>query len=121
MAGILSDLGLWAAVAGASFALIILANILVSLAGSRIGMDRSPRARKAVILVMAFLCLVLALSLIPLMVGAVLGFQQGSRAVPAVAFALSHQDDIVLAVWLLMLCGSALAIPAMMRDPGFDA
>jgi hypothetical protein len=117
---ILADMGFWAAVSVVAFVLIIAISALGSAFGARAGLDRNPGVRKAMLLLMAALCLLLALSLVPLMVGSVLGFQQGNSGVPAISFALENQSAIVIALWLLMLCGSALALPAMMRDMGFD-
>jgi hypothetical protein len=60
------------------------------------------------------LVMVLMFSAIPLMVGAVLGFQRsiGNENVPAVRTALSGQNIIVFVIWGLMAAGSAIAIPA---------
>ncbi len=119
MASILLDTGLWAVLACLSFALIVLFAILGQLFGARLGLQ-DPKARKTMFLLMTGLCLLLALSLVPLMVGVVLGFQEGNRSVPIIAFALDNQDDIVIVLWLLLLAGSFLALPAMMRDMRFD-
>ncbi len=115
MPSILLDAGLWAMVAGLSFALIALLAILGQLFGKRLGLQE-PKARKPMLLLMTGLCLILALSLVPVMVGAVMGFQEGNRDVPIVAFALESQDDIIIGLWLLLLAGSFIALPAMMRD-----
>ncbi len=115
MPSILLDTGLWAMMAGLSFALIALLAILGQLFGARLGLQEQ-KARKPMLLLMTGLCLILALSLVPVMVGAVLGFQESNRDIPAVAFALDNQDDIVIALWLLLLAGSFIALPAMMRD-----
>lgn len=118
MPSVLLDTGLWAIVAGISFALIVLFSILGQLLGKRLGLQ-DPQRRKGMLLLMTTLCLILALSLVPVMVGSVLGFQEANRSVPAISFALGHQAEIVIALWLLMLAGSAIALPAMMR--GIDA
>ncbi len=120
MASILPGAGLWAVIACLSFALIALLAVLGQLFGARLGLQR-PEAGKTMFLLMTGLCLLLALSLVPLMVGIVLGFQEGNRSVPIIAFALDNQDSIVIVLWLLLLAGSFLALPAMMRDMRFDA
>lgn len=117
---VLLDTGLWAMVAGASFLLIILAGAAGSLLEPRLKGD--PRAYKkaglAMMALMLALMLALALSLIPLIVVSVSGFQEviGNRDVPAVGFLLDHRGELIIAFWAVMLAGSLIAIPAMMKD-----
>ncbi|HSB46804.1 MAG TPA: hypothetical protein VLD37_02235 [Candidatus Bilamarchaeum sp.] len=112
------DTASWALVAGASFALIILVSAAGSLFQPLIRPSANPAAGKFILGLMLLLCLLLAFSLVPLMVGTVLGFQEviGNRDVPAIGFALDNQDAIVIAFWLVFAAGSLIAIPAMLHD-----
>jgi hypothetical protein len=67
------------------------------------------------------LLLVFAFSAIPLMVGAVLGFQQniGNRNLPVVRSALRFQHTIVFTLWGLMAAGLLIAVPAAIMSGAF--
>jgi hypothetical protein len=118
MADLLLDTGFWALVAGSAFALILVFSVIGAVLEPRIKPVQNKTAGKIMLMVMLGLCIVLALSVVPLMVGTVLGFQEviGNRGVPAVGFALDHQVQIVLAFWLFMIGGALIAIPAMLHD-----
>ncbi len=106
----ISDSIPWALAAASVLGLIILLPL-----AARVFAGREGGLRRLVILE-ACLCVALALCLVPLMVGAVLGFQRG----PSAAYLLDSEDRIIIVLWLLMLAGSALALPAMARDIRFD-
>src|SRR5690349_6033331 len=108
---------------GASFALLLIVgwggNILEAS-----GVVRDPGALKYPFLALMFaLVLVLAFSAIPLMVGAVLGFQRtiGNENVPVVRTALSGQHTIVFVIWGLMAAGAAIATPAAIMNGALDS
>jgi hypothetical protein len=67
------------------------------------------------------LLLVFAFSAIPLMVGAVLGFQRniGNQNLPVVRSALRSQHIIVYAMWGLIAAGLLIAVPAAMVSGAF--
>ena len=87
------------------------------------GLIRDPDSLKYPFLAVMFgLLLVFAVSAIPLMVGAVLGFQRtiGNENVPVIRSALSAQNIIVFAIWGLMAAGAAIAIPAAIMNGALD-
>src|SRR5256885_493763 len=87
------------------------------------GVVRNPDALKYPFLaVMIGLLFVFAVTAIPLMVGAVLGFQRtiGNENVRVVRRAWSSQNIIVFAIWGLMAAGSAIAIPAAIMNGALD-
>jgi hypothetical protein len=87
------------------------------------GIVRAPDSLKYPFLAVMFgLLLVFAVSAIPLMVGAVLGFQRtiGNENVPVIRSALSAQNIIVFAIWGLMAAGAAIAIPAAIMNGALD-
>jgi hypothetical protein len=87
------------------------------------GVIRDPDSLKYPFLAVMFgLLLVFAISAIPLMVGAVLGFQRsiGNENVPLIRSALSGQNIIVFAIWGLMAAGAAIAIPAAIMNGALD-
>ncbi len=100
--------GLFAAVIG----IAVLGNVLEAM-----GVAPPPPAFRLPFLT-AYLILVLAfvLSLVPVIVKTVLGAQDAG----AVAVLVRHQDRIVWALWLLILLGLAIALPAMIAN-GFFA
>lgn len=87
------------------------------------GIIRNPDSLKYPFLAVMFgLLLVFAISAIPLMVGAVLGFQRtiGNENVPLIRTALSGQNIIVFVIWGLMAAGAAIAIPAAIMNGALD-
>ncbi|MBV9570446.1 MAG: hypothetical protein JO056_04310 [Alphaproteobacteria bacterium] len=108
----------FAILCGGSFALLLIigwgGNILQA---SGVIRDAGP-FRIPILAIMIGLLAVLVISAIPLMVGAVLGFQQhiGNEDVPVIRSAISGRNLIVFVLWGLMALGSAIAIPAAIRD-----
>jgi hypothetical protein len=103
---------------GGSFALLLIVgwggNILQAS-----GVVRDPGALKyPFLIVMIGLLAVFAISAIPLMVWAVLGFQRsiGNENVAVVRTALRGQNIIAFVLWGLMAAGLAIAIPAAIMN-----
>ena len=117
---LLLDTGLWAIVAGASFLLIVIFSAVGGVVESRLKSDpaRHKKAGLVFISLMLALCIILALAMVPVMVNTVLGFQEmiGNRDIPAIAFVLDNRATIILAMWAVLILGSAIGIPAMLRD-----
>ncbi|HEX4572349.1 MAG TPA: hypothetical protein VH184_18095 [Dongiaceae bacterium] len=69
------------------------------------------------------LVLALALAFVPVMVKLVIGFQlrAGNSDLALVRSAAARQNAIIWALWILMLAGLAVALPAMIRDGFFSA
>lgn len=106
---------------GGSFALLLIigwgGNILQAS-----GVIRDAGAfRIPILAVMIGLLAVFVISAIPLMVGAVLGFQShiGNENVPVVRSAISGRNIIIYVMWGLIALGSAIAIPAAIKDGAF--
>lgn len=116
---VLLDTGFWAVVGGSAFILLLIIGIAGSFLESRMKGKAPPKsAGMAVMLLCLALCIILALSFIPLMVITVLGFQEviGNRGVAPIGFLLDHQAEIIIALWAIIIGGSLLAVPAMLHD-----
>ena len=114
------DSGFWAIVAGSAFLLIVLFSTIGGFLESRMKKD-SPGYKNAgmvMMLVMLGLCIILAISAVPLIIITVLGFQEviGNSDVPAIGFLLDHRSDMIVCLWSILILGSLIAIPAMLND-----
>ncbi|HEX3943302.1 MAG TPA: hypothetical protein VHW69_04375 [Rhizomicrobium sp.] len=109
-------------ICGGSFALLL----IIGWGGSLLeasGAVRDPGPLRLPILILMFgLVLTLAFSAIPLMVSAVLGFQQtiGNEDVLVVRTALTGRNIIIYVLWGLMALGMAIAIPAAILNGALD-
>ena len=83
----------------------------------------SPTLQLIMRIVFFGLVIALALSGVPVMVKSVIAAQVKADNVehPMVKAAIVNQDRIIIAMWLLMIAGMAIAIPAAIQDGLFDA
>jgi len=112
-----------AVIAGGLLAsIVVLAMIGNALHDSGYLADSSMAQRVAQVLFFA-LFLAFGFSCIPLMVKAVLAGQVsiGNADVGVVQAARKHETRIILAFWLLLALGLAIALPAAIMDGFFDA
>lgn len=65
------------------------------------------------------LFLAFALSAIPVIVKTVLRAQQANAGVEPIALLIRHRDAIIWGMWILILAGLAVALPAMIADGFF--
>lgn len=82
----------------------------------------SPALQLVMRIVFFGLVIALALSAVPVMVKAVIAAQvkAGNADQPIVKAAIDNQSRIIIAMWLLMIVGTAIAIPAAIQDGLFD-
>ncbi|MGI9170774.1 MAG: hypothetical protein ACR2FH_11490, partial [Caulobacteraceae bacterium] len=103
---------------GALIGLAVLGNILAAT-----GVIKSLHGPAQTIWLAVFFVLFVAagLSAIPVMVKLVLGAQErlGNRDAPVIGAMIARQTAIVWALWILILAGLAVALPAMVADGFF--
>lgn len=98
--------------------------IAIPIAGNTLqALGVPPPSRAWQLPVMIFyltLFLAFVLSAIPVIVKTVLRAQQANAGVEPVALLIRHQNAIIWGMWILILAGLAIALPAMIAD-GFFA
>ena len=106
----------------ALLALIIGLATVGNVLGAAESLPPSPALQLAMRIVFFGLVIALALSAVPVMVKAVIAaqVQAGNADRPLVKVAIDHQNRIIIAMWLLMVLGMAIAIPAAIQDGLFD-
>jgi hypothetical protein len=111
----------WAILCGGSFALLLIIGWGGSILQS-MGAIHDPGAMKIpFVVLMIGLLAIFAVSAIPVMVFAVLGFQRtiGNDSVPAVRTAITHANLIVYILWGLIGAGTLVAIPGAYLSGAF--
>jgi hypothetical protein len=112
----------FAILCGGSFALMLIIGWGGSILQASGVIHDAGTLRIPILALMIALVAVFAITAIPLMVGAVLGFQRtiGNENVPVICPALAGWNVIIYALWGLMAAGTAVAIPAAISSGAFN-
>lgn len=107
---------------GALLATIIGLGILGNVLEAAGALPGPPALQITMRIVFLTLVLLLALSAAPVMVKAVIAAQvkAGNAERAPIKAVIDNQDRIIIAMWLIMLAGTAIAIPAAIDGGMFD-